>query len=148
MWRTVNYQAAYRGCASAWQLLIKWLTGANEVADRCWSTGWQVLIKLLTDASQVADRHWSGACMQSKQRNWGRKAKSVLRLQIESLNKPVTKHLSPFLILPLHLPFVSMGHCCHINYYVLWMLSAGWTKFLWNLHLEIWALSSFLWGCA
>ena len=59
----VNDQAAYRGCPSAWQLLIKWLTGANEVADRCWSTGSQVLIKLLRDASQVAGRRLSRGCV-------------------------------------------------------------------------------------
>ena len=36
--------------------MIKWLTGADQVADRCSSSGGQLLIKWMIGTIQVADR--------------------------------------------------------------------------------------------
>ena len=51
-------------------MLINWLTGANQAADRHSSSSWQVLIKwliglikLLTGACQAAERHLTRGCV-------------------------------------------------------------------------------------
>ena len=58
---------AYRCWSTSWQVLLKQLTGTDEVVDqalndqqsRKWSSGWQVLIKSLTDVDLAADNRWS-----------------------------------------------------------------------------------------
>ena len=62
-WLTGANQATDRRWPSGWQVLVNWLTGANQAADRRTSSCWQVLIKWLTGTCQTADKHWSGGCV-------------------------------------------------------------------------------------
>ena len=55
-------------------MLINWLTGANQAADRHSSSSWQVLIKwligpdqTLTGSCQAAERHLSRGCVDAFQ---------------------------------------------------------------------------------